>query len=73
MTPENFYKFLRETCFFLGFFSISASLFYWLNPIEMNLNKLNQNDIAIFIGLWTPTFFILSSIFNRIVEKLKKK
>ena len=52
MTQEKFYIFLREACFFFGFFSIAASLFVWFQPIELDLNKINQNDVAIFIGLW---------------------
>lgn len=73
MTQEKFYKLLREFCFYFGFFSITASLFYWINPISLDLNKLNQNDVAIFIGLWAPTSFILSSIFNRMSERIIEK
>jgi hypothetical protein len=73
MTQEKFYIFLRESCFFFGFFSIAASLFFWFQPVELDLNKINQNDIAIFIGLWSPTFFILSVIFNKMVDKVRNK
>ena len=72
MSQENFYKFLRETCFFFGFFSIASSLFYWFNVVELDLNKIHQDNLAIFIGLWAPTFFILSLIFDKMVDKKRK-
>ena len=57
---------LGHVCFVLGFASIIASIAVW------NITK--EPDIAhgerfgIFIGLWAPTFFILSSRFERFAK-----
>ena len=72
MTQEKIYKFLRETCFFFGFFAIAGSLFFWFNPVELDLTKIHQDNVAIFMGLWSPTFFILSLIFDKMVDKRRK-
>ena len=73
MTQEKFYIFLREFCFYFGFASITASLFVWFQPVELDLNKINQNDVALFIGLWAPTLFTLSAIFNKMLDKVRNK
>jgi hypothetical protein len=72
MTQENFYKIIREACFFFGFFSIAASLFFWINPVELNLTRIHEDNIAIYVGLWSPTFFALSLIFDKMVDKKRK-
>jgi hypothetical protein len=72
MTQDNFYKFLREACFFFGFFSIAGSLFFWLHPVDLDLSKLHEDHISLFLGLWSPTFFILSLIFDKMVDKRRK-
>ncbi len=57
---------LGHVCFVLGFASIIASIVVW------NITK--EPDIAhgerfgIFIGLWAPTFFILSNRFERFAK-----
>jgi hypothetical protein len=72
MRQDNIYKFLREACFFFGFFSITASIFFWFNPVPLDLNKLHQEHVALFVGLWSPTFFALSLIFDKMVDKRRK-
>ncbi len=52
-----------DVCFVLGFASIAASIAVWA--------KAKQGDAAhgerfgIFVGLWAPTFFILSDRLTR--------
>ena len=54
---------LGDACFVLGALSIAASIAVWA--------KAKQGDAAhgerfgIFIGLWAPTFFILSDRLSR--------
>lgn len=54
---------LGDVCFVLGALSIAASIAVWA--------KAKQGDVAhgerfgIFVGLWAPTFFILSDRLSR--------
>lgn len=54
---------LGAVCFVLGFVSIAASIAVWA--------KAKQGDaphgehFGIFVGLWAPTFFILSDRLSR--------
>jgi hypothetical protein len=72
MPQDKFYKFLRELCFFFGFFSITASIFFWIHDTSTDISRLHQDHLSLFIGLWSPTFFILSVIFDRMVDKKRK-
>jgi hypothetical protein len=74
MTQEIIYKFLRETCFILGFFSIITAIYFW-NTTSIDYREsynLHMEHFSIFVGLWAPTFFILSSIFDKMVDKKRK-
>jgi hypothetical protein len=75
-TQVLIYKILKNFCFYLGFFSIGAAMFLWLNgtqQYQIFVLKLYQEHAAIFIGLWSPTFFILSVVFDRLIDKLEKR
>ena len=54
---------LSSVCFYAGFASVLGAIGIW--------NVAKQDDAAhgerfgIFVGLWAPTFFILSERFDR--------
>ena len=59
---------LSDGCFFAGFASIAASIAVW------GIKKGTDADakaerFGIFIGLWAPTFFILSNRFERYADR----
>jgi len=64
-------KMLSDLCFVLGFVSIAAALVLWAvsggqwAPEEI----AHAERFGIFIGLWAPTFFILSNRFDRYAKK----
>ncbi len=65
-------KFLANLCFVCGFLSIAASISIWylatkdvdISPVDLPDNRYGLKEqgqrFAIFVGLWAPTFFILS-------------
>jgi hypothetical protein len=67
-------KLLRQgsdACFLAGFVSIAASIAVWA------LKKGDDTDakaerFGIFVGLWAPTFFILSNRFERYAERVEE-
>ncbi len=61
-----------DVCFVSGFASIAASILVWA------LKKGDSTDahaerFGIFVGLWAPTFFILSNRFERYAERAEEK
>ncbi len=56
-------KILSVVCFFAGFASILASIAVWL--LVRDPDAAHGERFGIFIGLWAPTFFILSERFGR--------
>jgi hypothetical protein len=72
---SNIYRFLRELCFYLGFISIIFSIKNWtdLSKITDHFARLEQENLSLFVGLWAPTFFIVSSIFDKMVDKRKNQ
>lgn len=53
---------LSTLCFFLGFASIIASIAIWLlTGGDGAEQKAHAERFGIFVGLWAPTFFALSS------------
>jgi len=56
-------RMLSNVCFVLGFVSIIVSIIVWAIAKEPNL--AHGERFGIFIGLWAPTFFILSDRFER--------
>ena len=54
---------LGHVCFFGGFASIIASIAIWYlktNGVESADLKAHGERFGIFVGLWAPTFLILS-------------
>jgi len=55
-------KLLSTICFIGGFASIIASIAIWV--IAKTPDAAHGERFGIFVGLWAPTFFILSSRFD---------
>jgi len=53
------WRVLSNICFVAGFVSIVASMAVWLLTKEPDPG--HGERFAIFVGLWAPTFFALSS------------
>jgi hypothetical protein len=71
MNPQQL-KTLSTLCFFLGFASIAGSIAIWyLTSGDTEATKAHAERFGIFVGLWAPTFFILSNRFDRYAEKGK--
>lgn len=65
------YKQLSGLCFFLGFASIIGSIAIWfLTGGTTPETQAHAERFGIFVGLWAPTFFILSNRLDRYSEKL---
>ncbi len=67
----KFYRVISNICFALGFLSIIAALVVWWatkgqgSPEEL----AHAERFGIFVGLWAPTFFILSNRLDRFADK----
>ncbi len=60
---------LSNLCFFLGFASIVASIAIWFYAGGTTPESQGHGErFGIFVGLWAPTFFILSNRFSRYAE-----
>jgi hypothetical protein len=63
-------KQLSNLCFILGFASILGSIAIWyLTGGTVADTQAHAERFGIFVGLWAPTFFILSNRFDRCAEK----
>ena len=63
-------KQLSNLCFVLGFASILGSIAIWfLTGGQVAETQAHAERFGIFVGLWAPTFFILSNRFDRYAEK----
>jgi hypothetical protein len=63
---------MGDACFLAGFASIAASIAIW------GIKKGTDADakaerFGIFVGLWAPTFFILSNRFERYADRSEEK
>ena len=54
---------LGDVCFVLGFVSIATSIAVWAKAKEGDAP--HGERFGIFVGLWAPTFFILSDRLTR--------
>jgi hypothetical protein len=69
----KFYAVLSSICFILGFISIIGALVVWAatkgqgSPDEL----AHAERFGIFVGLWAPTFFILSNRLDRYADKAR--
>ena len=67
---SNQLKLLSNICFFFGFASILGSIAIWfLTGGTEEVGKAHAERFGIFVGLWAPTFFILSNRFDRFSER----
>ncbi len=65
------YKLLGKASFILGFASIIASIAIWFaagGPTAPAETRIHAELFGIFVGLWAPTFFILSNRLDRFAE-----
>ncbi len=63
---DSFFRILSTLCFVLGFVSILGSIAIWfLTGGEAAESKAHAERFGIFVGLWAPTFFALSSRLER--------
>ena len=63
-------KQISNLCFILGFASIIGSIVIWfLTGGTAPETQSHAERFGIFVGLWAPTFFILSNRFDRYAEK----
>ena len=63
-------KLIGTLCFILGFVSIIGSIAIWfLTGGTSPESQAHGERFGIFVGLWAPTFFILSNRFDRYSEK----
>lgn len=66
----NQLKFLSFVCLVLGFLSIAASIAIWyLTGENTAVTQAHAERFGIFVGLWAPTFMILSNRFDRYAEQ----
>ena len=59
----NTTKTLSTVCYYAGFASIIVSILVWL--LLKSGDAGHAERLGIFIGLWAPTFFILSDKYGR--------
>lgn len=60
---------LSDVCLYLGFLSIIASVATWFTASREN--RAYGERFGIFIGLWVPSFFILSNRLSRKADELE--
>ena len=66
---KNKLKMLSFLCLVLGFLSIAASIGIWyLTGGKTPDLQAHGERFGIFVGLWAPTFMILSNRFDRYAE-----
>lgn len=61
-------RMVSDVCLFLGFLSIIASVLTWFTASREN--RAYGERFGIFIGLWVPSFFILSNRLSRKADEL---
>lgn len=60
---------LSKICFILGFVSIVGSIAVWFFTGGTETDaRAHAERFGIFVGLWAPTFFILSNRFGRFAD-----
>jgi hypothetical protein len=63
-------KLLSHLCLFLGFASIIGSIAIWYMTGGTTAEAQAHGErFGIFVGLWAPTFFILSNRLDRYAAK----
>jgi hypothetical protein len=67
-TKENL-RLVSDVCLYLGFVSIVGSILAWFTASKED--RAYGERFGIFIGLWVPSFFILSNRLSRKAEELE--
>lgn len=62
-------RLVSDVCLYLGFLSIIASVVTWFTASREN--RAYGERFGIFIGLWVPSFFILSNRLSRKADELE--
>ena len=62
---------MSDGCFLAGFASIAASIAIWAVQRKES-ESAHAERFGIFVGLWAPTFFILSNRFERYAERAEQ-
>ena len=66
---SNLLKQLSLACLVLGFASIAGSIAIWYFTGGKSIDEQAHGErFGIFVGLWAPTFMILSNRFDRYSE-----
>ncbi len=65
-------RIMSDGCFLAGFASIAASIAIWAVK-RTEAEAAHAERFGIFVGLWAPTFFILSNRFERYAERSDKE
>ncbi len=68
ITKQNLYV-ASDLSLALGFISILASIIAWFSAKRSD--EAHGERVGIFIGLWVPSFFILSNRLARKAEELE--
>ena len=70
---SNKFSQLSLLCLVLGFLSIGGSIVIWYmtggKSVEL---QAHGERFGIFVGLWAPTFMILSNRFDRYADKVNQ-
>ncbi len=61
-----------DGCFIAGFASIALSIFVWALK-RTEVESAHAERFGIFVGLWAPTFFILSNRFERYADRAERE
>ena len=70
----NQFKQLSLVCLVLGFASIVGSIVIWYLTGGKSMEAQAHGErFGIFVGLWAPTFMILSNRFDRYSESKNEK
>ena len=62
-------RLLSHVCFILGFASIVGSIAVWFIVSARHGEPEYAERFGIFVGLWAPTFMILSDRLDRYADK----
>jgi hypothetical protein len=67
---RNMLKVLSHLCFILGFLSILGAIFMWsiMRGDGSGEAVAHAERWGLFVGLWAPSFFALSTRFDRYAE-----
>jgi hypothetical protein len=71
-TDPQALRVMGDVCFLAGFASIIASIVAW-GAKKGTDTDAKAERFGIFIGLWAPTFFILSNRFERYADRAEEK